>query len=92
MIAQVLPDGDISPLVVFVAASLLFVLGMMLWALRNMTRERLRLLCPVRLRSARVLFKLAPNALRTDVLRCSVFGRQPITCGKVCLHSNAHRT
>jgi hypothetical protein len=73
-------------LLLFTVVSLFAMVAMMLWSVRDMNRERRRLFCPVRLRSVRVLFRLAPNGTRTDVLRCSVFGRRPITCGKLCLH------
>ena len=79
-------NGYPGVLLLLTIASLFVVFGMMLWALRRVTRERKRLLCPVRLRSVRVLFRLAPDGARTEVLRCSVFGRRPITCGQVCLH------
>lgn len=71
-------------------ASILVIVGMTLWVVRSAIRERVRLMCPVRLRRVRVLFRLAPDGKRADVLRCSVFGRRPITCGKVCLHHTAH--
>lgn len=67
----------------------MIVFGMMLWKGRLTTREFLRLRCPVRLRPARVHFRLAPTGERIDVVRCSVFGRRPITCGKVCMHPGA---
>jgi hypothetical protein len=67
-------------------AALLVVFGALLWrALRSVARERARVICPVRLRPAKVGFALAPDGTRADVLRCSVFGRRPITCGKACL-------
>jgi hypothetical protein len=66
-------------------ASLVFILGMLVWAAWNTIRERVRLDCPVRRRRATLLFRLAPSGRRLDVLRCSVFGARPITCGKVCL-------
>jgi hypothetical protein len=81
-------NGYYELVVLITAAALLTAFGMMvmmLWALRNVTRRRERISCPVRLRPARVMFRVAPDGKRTDVLRCSVFGRRPITCGKACL-------
>ena len=69
--------------------ALLVVFGMyafIFWAMRRPPRERMRLHCPARLRTARVVFALDPDGSRTDVVRCSIFrGRPVITCGKVCL-------
>jgi hypothetical protein len=79
-------NGYLDLIAVLAAASLAILFGMLLWNVRAVTRERLWIFCPVRLRSVMVLFRLAPNGARSDVLRCSVFGRRPITCGKVCLH------
>jgi hypothetical protein len=58
-------------------------------AIRSAFRRRERLFCPARLRTARVDFQLAGDGSRTDVLRCSIFGRRPITCGKVCMPAAA---
>ena len=82
-------NGYLDFLLLLTFAFLLVTFGFMLWAGRNRTRERKRLVCPTRLYQARVLFRLGPDRARTDVLRCSVFGRRPITCGKVCLHHTA---
>jgi hypothetical protein len=70
---------------VLVIGALLVISGM---AVRDIGRayfRRERLVCPVRLRRVRVLFRLRPDGAREDVIRCSVFGRRPLTCGKVCL-------
>ena len=69
--------------------SLAAVFGLMFWSIRNTLRERIRLLCPLGFHSVRVLFRLAPDGTRQDVLRCSVFGRHPVTCPKVCLRAPA---
>jgi hypothetical protein len=75
--------------VVLVIAALLVISGM---AVRDIGRayfRRERLVCPVRLRRVRVLFRLWPDGAREDVIRCSVFGRSPVTCGKACLDRGA---
>ena len=75
--------------VVLVIAVLLVIAGM---AVRDIGRayfRRERFVCPVRLRRVRVLFRLWPDGAREDVIRCSVFGRRPVTCGKVCLDRRA---
>jgi hypothetical protein len=70
----------VALLVVFSGYALIFR------AMRHASREQVRLRCPARLRTARVVFELAPDGSRTDVVRCSIFrGRPAITCGKVCL-------
>ena len=67
--------------------SMFVIFGMLLWtSLYAATRERVRLVCPTRLGFARVLFRLAPNGTRRDVIHCSLLGRGPFSCGKVCLH------
>ena len=60
------------------------ILGLSMLGSREARRERTRLVCPVRLRPARVVFGLDRLGRRVDVIRCSVFGPRPITCGKVC--------
>ena len=67
-------------LLTIVSIAVLFVMS--LNELRGYHRMRLR--CPVRLRPARVDFEMGPGGKTTDVLRCSIFGRRPITCGKAC--------
>jgi hypothetical protein len=86
-----LPNGFLDLPVLVIIVSLLVLFGIGLLSLRSGTRERVRLFCPVRLRRVAVRFRLAPDGRRLDVERCSVFGRRPITCGKVCLHTGAHR-
>jgi hypothetical protein len=81
-----LPDGWLQLLVLLCMVALLVTYGALLWLPFSLTRLRERVDCPVRLRRAKVLFRLAPDGRRVDVLRCSVFGRRPVTCGKVCLH------
>jgi hypothetical protein len=83
MLTRLMAD---SPLGIFVITLVAFIFGMLAWALRDLHRERVRLLCPVRSRPATVVFRLTPSLLRSDVVRCSVFARPPITCGKACLH------
>jgi hypothetical protein len=78
-------NGYLDLLMVLSLVGLVLVFAVMLWAARSAGRRRELLLCPVRLRRAGVLFRLAPNGARTDVIRCSVFGRRPITCGKACI-------
>ena len=86
----IFPSGGYLHLIMLLAVVALFVTyGALFWAFFRRTRLRKRLHCPVRLRAADVLFRLAPDGARIDVLRCSVFGRRPITCGKVCLRPAA---
>ena len=82
-------NGYLELIMLLSIVSLLVIFGMLFWSIRDVTRERLSLFCPVRLRRVRVLFRLAPDGKRTDIVRCSVFGRRPVTCGKVCLHQPA---
>ncbi len=69
--------------------ALLVVFGgyvLIFWAMGRGSQERVRLRCPVRLRTARVTFELASDGSRADVVGCSIFrGRPAITCGKACL-------
>ena len=62
------------------------ILGLTIWSARDTGREGARIICPIGLRPVRVLFRVSPLGRRVDVLRCSMFGRGPITCGKGCLH------
>jgi hypothetical protein len=87
--APVFVDGYLELILVITVASLFVMFGMLLWNVRDAIRERRWIFCPVRLRVVKVLFRLAPNGERTDVIRCSVFGRRPLTCGKACLHHGA---
>jgi hypothetical protein len=74
-------------LLVLTIAALVVIAGM---AVRDIGRayfRRERLVCPVRQRRVQVLFRLWPDGARADVIRCSVFGRGAVTCGKVCLQA-----
>lgn len=77
-------NGYLDLLMLVTIASLAVIFGMILWTAWGANRRRERVLCPVRLRRARVVFRLAPDGRPSDVIRCSIFGRRPITCGKVC--------
>jgi hypothetical protein len=77
--------NPIPMLLLLTVASLIALFALALRELRGAYRRRERLLCPVRLRRVRVLFRLWPDGEPADVIRCSVFGRRPVTCGKVCL-------
>ena len=75
------------PLVVLAfAAALSIPILVVIQTLRKAARSR-KLKCPVRLRPARVLFSVAPNGRRLDVMRCSIFGRRTPSCGKVCIYT-----
>jgi hypothetical protein len=74
-------NGYLDLLMVLSLVALAIVFAAMLWAARRPEQ----VFCPVRLRRVRVLFRLAPNGARTDVVRCAVFGQRPITCGKPCV-------
>ena len=80
-------DSHLSVLVAVAVMALIIVLGTIVWSVLSWNREPVRLVCPARLRRVRAVFRLDRNGKRIDVLRCSVFGRRPITCGKVCLHT-----
>jgi hypothetical protein len=83
-------DGSwpVIGLALVVMASVAVMLVAMLWAARTAYRARARVWCPERGRRARVLFRLAPDGSRADVLRCSVFRRRgAVTCRKACLRS-----
>ena len=79
-------NGYLHALMLITIASLAVMFVMMLWTMWRATRERARLRCPVRLRRARVLFRLGAVGERIDIVRCSIFGRRQVTCGKACLH------
>jgi hypothetical protein len=79
-------NGYLNAIMLITLASLCVIFVVMLWTMWRATREGARLHCPVRLRRARVLFRLGMSGERVDVIRCSIFGRRPISCGKVCLH------
>jgi len=78
-------NGSLQALMLLTVVSLAVIFVMMLWTMWHATRERVRLRCPVRLRRVRVLFRLGAAGERIDIVRCSIFGRRPVTCGKVCL-------
>jgi len=84
-----LPIGYVQLVVLICIASVLVAYAILFSSTRSVRRRRERLFCPVRLRMARVLFRLAPDGSRADVIRCSVFGRRPITCGKSCMNAPA---
>jgi hypothetical protein len=65
---------------------LLAVMGVALVLLmRSAPIARLRLRCPVRRTMARLVVRLDPASGRADVIRCSVAGRDPLTCTRECL-------
>ena len=71
-----------------VVAAILTMAGFVLWAAKHAYRERRRLRCPVQHRMTSVLFELAPDARRTDVIRCALLKDvSPISCGKPCLQA-----
>ena len=80
---------DLLPLVGIVA--LIMLIGILAWGTLTWNREAVHLFCPARRRWVRAVFRLDADGRRTDVLRCSVFGRRPITCGKPCLGTAAAR-
>jgi len=80
-----LVNGYLELITLLSVAAVVVVFGMMLWMARGTDKRRERLVCPARLRGARVLMRVAPNGRPRDVIRCSIFGRRPITCGKVCM-------
>jgi hypothetical protein len=79
-------NGYLHAIMLITIASVCVIFILMLWTMWRATREGARLRCPVRLRRAHVRFRLGLYGERIDVIRCSVVGRRPITCGKVCLH------
>jgi len=80
---SMLSEAQLLVMLLAVVTGILSLIGFVLWAARHAYQERQRLRCPVRLRMATVLFGLAPDGRRTDVLRCTVFRKRPaITCGK----------
>ena len=81
----VFPTGFPDVTVVLGLMLAIVVLGMTVWTLARVTRERVPLLCPVRLQPAGVVFRLGLDGRRVDVVGCSVFGDCPITCGRTCL-------
>ena len=71
-------------LLLVTVASLVVLFLMSLREIRSVSRWRAVLRCPVRLRRARVEFRIVGDGTPAEVLHCSIFGRSPITCGKVC--------
>src|SRR5262245_29860135 len=65
----------------------LIVMVGIVWSVLHCNEEPARFLCPVRLRRVRAVFRLDEDGRRIDVLRCNVFGRHSITCGKPCVHT-----
>jgi hypothetical protein len=83
----ILSEAQLLVMMLTVMAGVLILIGFVLWAARHAYQERERLRCPVRLRMTTVLFGLTPDGHRTDVLRCTLFRKQPtVTCGKACLY------
>ena len=79
--------GNLTGLILVVTiVSLAALFALALWEIGRSGQRAVRLRCPVRLRRVRVLFGVGPHGEPVDVIRCSVFGRRPVTCGKVCLH------
>ena len=83
------PNGHLQLIMLLAILALFVTYGGLLWVLPGLTRMRERVRCPVQPRVANVLFQVSRDGTRVDVLRCSVFGRRPITCGKVCLRPAA---
>ena len=84
--AGLVPDGHLRLLMLLTIVAVLALSAVFLWAMRRTMRARERLRCPARLSMARVVFSLAPDGSRMDVLKCSLLrGRPVITCGKACL-------
>ena len=82
-------DGYLYILMAITLVAVVIVAGILIWSVMSWNREPARFLCPVRRRRLRVIFRLDDAGRRIDVLRCAVFGRRPITCGKVCLHTTS---
>lgn len=78
-------NGYVEVVMLLSILSLFVVFGMLLWSARAERRQRAMVVCPLRMRPTPVLFRLGRTGVRTDVLRCSVFGRGAVTCGKSCL-------
>ena len=82
-------DGYLYVLMGVALAALIIVLAIFIWSVLSWNRESARLFCPVRLRRIRAVFRLDEEGRRIDVLRCTAFGRKPITCGKMCLYTTS---
>jgi hypothetical protein len=81
--------NPIQLLLLLTVVSLVILFVMSLRELRGLSRWHARLRCPVRLRPARVAFRIGADGRPADVLRCSIFGRRPVACDKACLHPTA---
>jgi hypothetical protein len=83
-----LSQEQLFAMLLSVLVGILAIIGFVLWAAKHAYEERRRPYCPVWRSRATVLFRLAPDARRSDVLRCSLFENEPpIGCGKECLHA-----
>jgi len=80
-----LASGYLMLLFALAVACAMAIFGAMIWSIRRATWERANIRCPTRLRTVRVVFGLGPKGERTDVVRCSVFGRRRVACDKICL-------
>jgi hypothetical protein len=80
------PSPAFHPSETQIIGVLLFVAVLIAYALVTRLRDTIgqRLFCPVRRRLAKVTFLVTAAGQRIDVVRCTIFGRRPITCGKVC--------
>jgi hypothetical protein len=79
-------NGYLDMIMLITIASLLIIFAMMLWMGWRAGKRRERVSCPVRLRKATITSSMSLTGKRIDVLRCSIFGNRPITCGKACVH------
>jgi hypothetical protein len=89
-VPSMVSQGQLLMMLLGVLGGILAIVGFVLWAAKHAYEERLRLRCPAELRMASVLFSLAPDGKRKDVLRCSLSRDRPVmTCGKPCLLATA---
>ena len=82
-------DGYLHGLMIVAFGALIIMVGIVVWSVLHWNEDPARFFCPVRLRRVRAVFRLDEHGRRIDVLRCSVFGRRSITCGKPCMHTAA---
>ena len=80
-------DGYLEILTMAGLVAFMVMLGIFAWSVLHSNQESERFVCPVRLRRIRAVFRLDDDGRRVDVLRCSVFRRRAITCGKPCVHT-----
>ena len=80
-------DGYLHGLMIAGFVALIVMVGIAVWSVFHWNEEPVRFFCPVRLRRVRAVFRLDDDGRRLDVLRCNVFGRRAITCGKPCVHT-----